>query len=165
MSAVLPVLISAFGGETDCSFRQCVWRADNFRFGDAWSLLQQGHSEDMKEGQPYNYLKDSLCKVESWEMHDHCLEHCPFALVVSSPSEISMRACLQDAAFVPYAPMQHVDSFHPLNGRDLELIAMGTPFSKTREGCSLPLDGKNYSGKIVLVQRGGCRFDEKGAVA
>eukprot|EP00756_Hemistasia_phaeocysticola_P025830 Hpha_TRINITY_DN16025_c0_g1::TRINITY_DN16025_c0_g1_i1::g.117988::m.117988 len=150
------------GGEPDCSFRQCYWRADDFKFGDAVDFLENGLSEQMSPGEPYGFLKPSLCKAENWRVYDNCVKRCPLALVITSPFNITMRACMTDAGFVPYATNMHVDSGHPLNEKELDLVAMADPGTRARQACELPNDGKNYTNKIVLVRRGGgCRFDEK----
>eukprot|EP00756_Hemistasia_phaeocysticola_P036285 Hpha_TRINITY_DN16633_c0_g3::TRINITY_DN16633_c0_g3_i1::g.179464::m.179464 len=151
------------GGEPDCSLRKCIWKTDNYKFGDAWwirDVYSSGYSEWVLKNR-FTDLLDNLCDAENWRAHDNCMGKCPLALVPTSPSNISMRACLTDNSFNPFAPNAHIDLGHHLNEKELDFIAMGTPGSSMREACEPPTDGKAYSGKIVLVKRGSCAFVDK----
>eukprot|EP00756_Hemistasia_phaeocysticola_P031870 Hpha_TRINITY_DN16380_c2_g5::TRINITY_DN16380_c2_g5_i1::g.62799::m.62799 len=158
------VLVRA--GEPDCSLNDCFWKHDDFRFGDAWlTTTPSGISAGADTRSDYlAYLHQSLCSASNWRAYDNCYLECPSAVVVSSPSNVSLRACVAQADFTPYVSTMHLDSQHPLNEKELEFVAMGGPGSEEREACGLPTDGQNYTGKIVFVMRGGCRFDTKAQV-
>eukprot|EP00756_Hemistasia_phaeocysticola_P065828 Hpha_TRINITY_DN8817_c0_g1::TRINITY_DN8817_c0_g1_i1::g.141474::m.141474 len=159
---------SVQGAEPECSLQQCIWQTDNYEFGDAWYFaIPYSHIYDaryMKSDGRYSLLQPTFCNAGNWRAYDNCLMKCPFALVPTSPDNISMRACLADNQFTPFAPDAHIDLSHPLNEKELDFVAMGGPGSSTREACEPPNDGKNYSGKIVLVNRGTCSFSTKARV-
>eukprot|EP00756_Hemistasia_phaeocysticola_P031864 Hpha_TRINITY_DN16380_c2_g10::TRINITY_DN16380_c2_g10_i1::g.62818::m.62818 len=164
LAALCVPLVKA--AEPECSLNQCLWKPDNYKFGDARFLVGNYGREgsQLKAGQPYNFLQPSLCSPQNWRSYTQCLERCPVAIVITSPANISMRACMQMSDFNPYAPNQHIDSNHPLNGRELDFIQMAKPGMDEREACDLPGDEnvKNYTNKIVVVKRGGCYFSTKG---
>ena len=78
-----------------------------------------------------------------------------------------MTLFFQDNVQLPRRPEAHLDEEHPLEGKELEIVAVGGPASptdKTRLACSPRdfKDGKNYTGKIVLLMRGSpCVFTDK----
>eukprot|EP00756_Hemistasia_phaeocysticola_P034223 Hpha_TRINITY_DN16512_c0_g2::TRINITY_DN16512_c0_g2_i1::g.134676::m.134676 len=152
----------------ECSLAQCIWRGDDYMFGDALfgfspDIYRQGYSEEIKPGGLYNHLQPSLCSAENWRVYDNCLLKCPLALVPTFPSNMSMRACLAEVFAQEYTPETHIDSTHPLNGKEVEVIIMGTPGNTDREGCTKPIDRfwRDYNGKIVIVNQGGCFVGEK----
>eukprot|EP00756_Hemistasia_phaeocysticola_P057114 Hpha_TRINITY_DN33745_c0_g1::TRINITY_DN33745_c0_g1_i1::g.25111::m.25111 len=160
---VLLLVQIVWGEEPDCTLRQCIAKTDDFVFGDAWSLLDSNYAKyapTVLAGERHETLRPSLCKAENWRAFDNCLMKCPLALVPTFPDNISMRACLKDNTFEPYSSGQHIHSSHPLHGRELPIVAFGKPGIE-RLGCSAPTDGKNYSGKIVLVMQGNCHVNTK----
>eukprot|EP00756_Hemistasia_phaeocysticola_P019513 Hpha_TRINITY_DN15664_c4_g4::TRINITY_DN15664_c4_g4_i1::g.101994::m.101994 len=148
------LVVAALGAEPECNIHSCLAR--NPSFADAHFM----NANDLMPDGLFNFLLPSLCSRQNWKIRDQCLLRCPWALVVTQPA-LPVRGCLLDNGFTPYEPIMHVDSKHPLVGQELELVAMATEGSAEREACDFPNDGKNYSGKIAIVKRGGCRFDRK----
>eukprot|EP00756_Hemistasia_phaeocysticola_P060915 Hpha_TRINITY_DN4429_c0_g1::TRINITY_DN4429_c0_g1_i1::g.50413::m.50413 len=153
--------------EPDCSLSECIWKTDDYMFGDVLHIMEMAASsprftalKGFIAGGVFGHLQGHACKAKNWREYDNCLVKCPLALITTSPSNLTMRACLGDSKTVPFAPYAHIDSSHPLNEKELELVAMGEAGSADRQGCrSLNSTySRNCTGKIVLVEWGTCDF-------
>eukprot|EP01062_Namystynia_karyoxenos_P034074 TRINITY_DN24_c0_g1_i3.p1 TRINITY_DN24_c0_g1~~TRINITY_DN24_c0_g1_i3.p1 ORF type:complete len:1834 (+),score=563.10 TRINITY_DN24_c0_g1_i3:118-5619(+) len=165
---ILTALQGCSGGEADCnpSREECLWYFDDGRFGDAYDKISRGEADlpaahaaikgDLR-------LHSAICKHENWKRLETCYADCPMQLEISHPPQLRMRVCVEDNQFTPDQPEQHLDSQHPVNGRELEFIAVGAPGESNRMGCNAAdfLDGKDYRGKMVFIKRGSCYFYQK----
>ena len=103
----------------------------------------------------------AICNSENWVRREHCL-YCPLKLIITEPPQLRMEICVRDNSFEPFERDAHIDIYHKLNGHETELILAGDD-SGELTGCSPTEfeDGKNYTGKMVLIMRGRCYFHRK----
>eukprot|EP01062_Namystynia_karyoxenos_P053999 TRINITY_DN4409_c0_g2_i1.p1 TRINITY_DN4409_c0_g2~~TRINITY_DN4409_c0_g2_i1.p1 ORF type:complete len:1992 (+),score=472.15 TRINITY_DN4409_c0_g2_i1:132-6107(+) len=154
-------------GEPDCnpSRQECLYYFDDGRFGDAYTWLhgdgEMSHLQERIRSNPL--LHTAICNRENWKRLETCYADCPLQLEVTQPPELKMRLCVQDHIFTPDHPSQHLDRHHPVNGLELDFVAVGAPGETSRHGCSPEdfQDGKEYAGKLVFIQRGTCYFYTK----
>ena len=153
LAAVLVLL--AWGAEPQCPVR----RADCLR-----KFIPEMPSAYIYDG----WRKDIMCNRTTWRLYDYCYYQCPVRLVVTEPPEVAgMWLCLTDNKFEPWAPDGHIDAYHPLNNKEMDIVVVGNESiaSKSTRGCKASDyslgDGKVYDGKIVLVYRGTCTYVTK----
>ena len=106
-----------------------------------------------------------LCHPVLWRKREQCWTDCPLHLMVRGiPEYQDARICLVPSRFLPYVSEQHLDADHPLHNAELDLVILAEPNTFARWGC-LPTDyqsaTKDYRGKLVLIERGGCSFSQK----
>ena len=150
LAAVLVLL--AWGAEPQCPVR----RQDCLR-----KFIPEMPSRYIYDG----WRKDIMCNRTTWRLYDYCYYQCPVRLVVTEPPEVAgMWVCLTDNVFEPWTPDGHIDAYHPLNNKEMDIVVVGNESIKSRSyrGCrasdySLG-DGKVYDGKIVIVSRGSCKY-------
>ena len=106
-----------------------------------------------------------MCNQTTWRLYDYCYYQCPVRLVVTEPPEVAgMWVCLTDNKFEPWTPDGHIDAYHPLNNKEMDIVVVGNNSiqSKSYYGCKASDyslgDGKVYDGKIVIVSRGKCKY-------
>eukprot|EP00755_Sulcionema_specki_P021818 Sspe_Gene.13654::Locus_4687_Transcript_1_1_Confidence_1.000_Length_967::g.13654::m.13654 len=106
-----------------------------------------------------------MCNRTNWETAESCLTSCPLRLTLTAPPRhAGTRLCVKASEFMPYAPNSSLDLHHPLNGKELELVAVGTTNDAKRNGCrdkDYDKDEAAYRGKLVVVTRGRCSFSSK----
>eukprot|EP01062_Namystynia_karyoxenos_P034073 TRINITY_DN24_c0_g1_i2.p1 TRINITY_DN24_c0_g1~~TRINITY_DN24_c0_g1_i2.p1 ORF type:complete len:1662 (+),score=580.18 TRINITY_DN24_c0_g1_i2:152-5137(+) len=165
-AGLMAALQFASAGEPPCNpqMEECAYYFDDAAFGDSLDMmqaysLQSAHAIIKSDLRLYN----ATCNAVNWKRWETCMNDCPLQLKITSPPELQMTVCVQDNGFSPTVPGQHLDPLHPLNGKELELVAVGTDGSDTRHGCEESdfRDGKDYRGKMVLIQRGSCFFATK----
>ena len=152
---------ATLGGVPQCppDLASCYYRFDNAAFGDPYTSMN-----DNGGGGFTGKWRDAMCNKTNWLLKEACHEACPLRMRITNPPHLRMTACLRDTKFQPYVPESHMDLNHPLNGQEMELIAVGTAgdATSTRHGCrASDFTDKNYEGKFVIIQRGSCYFYEK----
>eukprot|EP00755_Sulcionema_specki_P011666 Sspe_Gene.7924::Locus_2685_Transcript_5_5_Confidence_0.333_Length_5209::g.7924::m.7924 len=167
---LLVLLAGAEAGVPSCNTlrRNCVYSA-GIPFGDAWEkVFGEMASSPMRPSALASKLTqkehDAMCDPSAWRIRDACYSNCPLAYVLTHPPRLSgMRVCLADNKFTPQSLEGHLDGSHPLMGKELELEIVGEKGKESRSGCEAQhfKDGKNYTGKLVVVDRGGCYFYQK----
>ena len=124
-----------------------------------WNCVAQDNSVEFVTGHT-----SALCQKENWIRRDGCFTRCPLKLTITEPAEYRMSVCLGEHAFKPYDTTQHLDLNHPLNNK--ELTVMAPPDGVSRMGCgSSAFVGANYTDALVVMNRGHCWFYEKFANA
>ena len=161
MALITALFVSqSLAGEPQCAtaLGSCYYSSsfEGPGFGDAFhAFYNRGGS----------YVRDSevphLCSKQNWVKKELCHSHCPLRLIVTEPAELAMTVCVFDNIFEPYDPEGHLDAFHPLNGRELTFELPGGP-SGLETGC-FPEDysSRDFSGKMAIIPRGGCTFQDK----
>eukprot|EP01065_Artemidia_motanka_P018124 TRINITY_DN2144_c1_g2_i1.p1 TRINITY_DN2144_c1_g2~~TRINITY_DN2144_c1_g2_i1.p1 ORF type:complete len:1900 (+),score=510.41 TRINITY_DN2144_c1_g2_i1:93-5792(+) len=161
VGVVLVLPLSVLAGDAACSTDpgECFYLLDDAAFGDAESKLSSASGQQqIAEKQRF---VDAVCSRENWRKYETCHLECPLQLHITNPPHLRMRTCLEDNIFSPTDPTAHITDGHPLNGAELDMIA-SPPGS--RDSCTaedLAVDGRNYTGKVVLVSRGTCYFYKK----
>eukprot|EP00755_Sulcionema_specki_P019362 Sspe_Gene.69266::Locus_40829_Transcript_1_1_Confidence_1.000_Length_4841::g.69266::m.69266 len=151
------------GGLPQCStlVTSCIMRSTTSLLGDDYSSIDE--SVATVDYTPSNPTE--VCKASHWKAVDACFTGCPLRLVITDPPHLAMKLCMQDNEFSPFVMSGHIDEQHPLQRKELEIVGVGNPLSTSdtsRQGCSpeayTAASGKNYTGKIVMIRRGGCKF-------
>ena len=151
------VLLMAIAGEPQCptDYTSCLNKLvpELRTYTDDWIPFILFKFQEDKQ---YNLW----CNSTTWMAHDYCYTLCPMRLVITDPPHLRMWFCAEDNTFEPYSPDGHIDLHHPLNKKEMELVAAGNPNKgNSRNGCSpsdYTMDNKTYDGKIVLSRRGTC---------
>ena len=68
-----------------------------------------------------------MCNTTTWMIDDYCDKACPMRLVITDPPELRTWMCAMDNKFEPYSPDAHIDLYHRLNNKVLDLEAVGDP--------------------------------------
>ena len=143
----------AIAGEPQCPTRiaSCLYSFADGKFGEA----NAGEIVD----------NSMLCNHTNQLKKDLCTASCPLRLTITDPPELRMRVCVQDNVFTPHLPEFHLDLFHPLNNKLVELVAPGVPtehWNSTRHGCfEEDYADKDFEGKLAVIRRGNCYFAQK----
>eukprot|EP01063_Lacrimia_lanifica_P012663 TRINITY_DN1932_c0_g1_i11.p1 TRINITY_DN1932_c0_g1~~TRINITY_DN1932_c0_g1_i11.p1 ORF type:complete len:1200 (+),score=349.02 TRINITY_DN1932_c0_g1_i11:106-3705(+) len=158
--AVGLVALLALAGEPQCPtpMWDCVHLVSGTAYGNAWNALRTATA-------PYSTLsaagRRQLCSKERAMMADQCIERCPLRMAITSPPGLQMEFCVADNRFVPTYPGGHLDENHVMNNVEYDIEVAAFP-NASRWGCQASnFDGKNFTGKIALVDRGGCLFPTK----
>ena len=153
LAAVLVLL--AWGAEPQCPVR----KEDCLR-----KFIPEMPTDYIYDG----WRKDIMCNQTTWRLYDYCHYQCPVRLVVTEPPEVAeMWLCLTDNRIEPWSPDGHIDAYHPLNNKEMDIVVVGNNSIKSNSyrGCKASDyslgDGKVYDGKIALVYRGGCKYAVK----
>ena len=121
--------------------------------------------EHLPEGVSDTGDKASSCNSSSWKVYDYCYtEACPIRLVITDPPELRTWMCATDNKFEPYNPDAHIDLYHKLNNKVLDILPVGNQATYDRKGCKdsdFSAGGKDFNGKIAMLQRGGCGYSAK----
>ena len=107
--------------------------------------------------------KEAQCSAENYLAVDSCFQEPVWQFKVTHPPELAMTLLLHNRGTLPSS---FIDEAHPLNAKEIEVVAAGGPVSAadtSRFACRTSDFGdKNYTGKIVLVMRGSnCIFTDK----
>ena len=140
----------AITGEPQCptDIGSCLYSFADTKFGEA------------NAGEIYD--NSMLCNHTNQLKKDLCSTSCPLRLTITDPPELRMQVCVQDNVFMPYLPEAHLDMFHPLNNKVVEIMAPGVPTKNTRHGCmEEDFVDKDFTGKLAVIQRGSCYFEKK----
>ena len=109
--------------------------------------------------------KASSCNSSSWKMYDYCYtEACPIRLVITDPPELRTWMCATDNKFEPYNPDAHIDLYHKFNNKVFDILPVGNQATYDRRGCKdsdFSAGGKDFNGKIAMIQRGTCVYSAK----
>ena len=162
--SVLMFVELALGGYPQCStIEKCMYTHVSSEFGDVWN---RGTGRYYKPSL-YNFYLDNpqylnaTCSRQNWIKAHQCVADCPLQLEITDPPEYRMTVCAIDNAFQPFAPNGHIDLYHPLNGKVLDIVA-ASPVTSDHTGCSnSDYTDKNYTNKIIMIKRGGCYFYDK----
>ena len=123
----------------------------------------------LPEGVSYTGDKEYSCNSSSWKVYDYCFtEACPIRLVITDPPELRTWMCATDNKFEPYNPAAHIDLYHKLNNKVLDILPVGNQATYDRRGCKdsdFSAGGKDFNGKIAMIQRGTCGYSAKGITA
>ena len=149
-AVLLALIVCVNGGIPECTsqFDQCELQIDA-KFGDAMTLLRGGNWKQVKAD---NSMKNAICDPGNWEKASVQCGPCPLNLEITEPVGMKgMKICLQQNDFIPYNPNTHLDSFHAVNGKEMELITSGY-HCWAREW---PTDGKDKIA-LILDERNDC---------
>ena len=161
----------ALAGEPQCSpnMPSCYFGVNPF-FGDAVVQLSTGEAKEGATDKAVGIesmqrrLKEQICLADNWKKKESCHTNCPLQLRITEPPHLRMVMCVNDNVFSPYQPNGHLDLFHPLNGKVMDLIAVGEDNDphQTRTGCErTDFDDRSFAGKIAIIRRGKCYFETK----
>eukprot|EP01060_Flectonema_neradi_P035365 TRINITY_DN6494_c0_g1_i4.p1 TRINITY_DN6494_c0_g1~~TRINITY_DN6494_c0_g1_i4.p1 ORF type:complete len:1660 (+),score=326.99 TRINITY_DN6494_c0_g1_i4:120-5099(+) len=138
------------GGIPECTSQidQCEIQVDE-NFGDAMTLLRNGEWKQVKADK---ILKAAVCDPTNWERSSTQCGPCPLNLEITEPAVMrGVKICLQQNDFVPYNADTHVDKYHSVNGREMELITSGYHCYASE----WPTDGKDKIA-FILDERNDC---------
>eukprot|EP01063_Lacrimia_lanifica_P034434 TRINITY_DN6368_c0_g2_i1.p1 TRINITY_DN6368_c0_g2~~TRINITY_DN6368_c0_g2_i1.p1 ORF type:complete len:1692 (+),score=407.97 TRINITY_DN6368_c0_g2_i1:76-5151(+) len=165
MLATVTWALAALAGEPQCSPKPqgCPYVIDP-RFGDAHVFMHQYYTPKPDETTAKNLA--AACTPDYWQQRSRCADTCALRLEVTAPAGHEATYCLHDNGFVPFVPEGHMDMHHPLNGKEMDVVAVGEPGAAGRWACSgKDFEGVDYAGKIAFLMRGKCYFRQKFANA
>ena len=120
-------------------------------------------------GDDYSYSatdKGAQCNAAHYQAADSCFQDPVLQFKITHPPELAMTLLYRGNGQKPYKPEMYISQGHPLNAKELDVVAVGGPVTatdRTRRACN-PSDfnDKSYAGKIVLLMRGSpCVFTDK----
>ena len=143
-------------------FERCIFKIhDGPNFGNReYDLDVNGH------------FRHEICNHADWERYSNCAKNCPLKLVLTHPYNISL--CASDNAFVPFSANATMDTHHPLNGVEHNIVYLFERYGsgsgqgrnqgmnntivrmEERHGCKVSDFVKECNNSIVVIERGGC---------
>ena len=152
MLGVIVLTSGLLGAVPMCSteMRSCIYkRSGSTPFGDEYHFPAGNRA--------------AQCSAENYLALDSCFQEPVWQFKVTHPPELAMTLLLHNRGTLPSS---FIDEAHPLNAKEIEVVAAGGPVSAadtSRFACRTNDFGdKNYTGKIVLVMRGStCIFTDK----